>query len=248
MFGGCTIYHYQSIIRGDTAISGDSLGNLMFWDTKTGVLKQSVHAHGADILCIAASKDGKQVFSAGVDRKITVFRRTTEKRDDKAIFSYINVGSRRYHWHDIRAIALDDRPQVNSIVTGGVDVELVACPAAEFPKLIQNRLPPFPQKYITSVSKSQQVVMSTLFNSISLWRLGKANNPDFTSKKPALPEMVKPHQLALELQLNPTCNITSSALSEDGKWIAVADVEHTRLFRVSKGVISLMRHSFNINR
>lgn len=212
---------------------------MTFWDSKLGTVKQSIRAHGADILCIAASKDGNQVFSAGVDRKITAFRRTQTggKKNGKTetVTDWINVGSRRYHWHDIRALALDDRAKVNSIVSGGVDVELVACPAAEFPKLIQNRLPPFPHKYIVSMSKSHKLVMSAFFNSVSLWRLGEAENVDTTSKHPALPEMVQPHQLALELKLKPDCNITSSAISEDANWIAVSDVENVRLFKVSQG-------------
>lgn len=222
--------------RGNTIISGDSRGAVTFWDSKLGTVKQSMKAHGADILCIAVSKDGKQAFTAGVDRKITTFRRTTKKIKEDHVTQWMNVGSRRYHWHDIRALALDERPHINSIVSGGVDVELVACPAAEFPKLIQNRLPPFPEKYIVSLSKSHQLVMASFFNSISVWRLGKAQNLDFKSKTPALPEMVQPHQLALEVKLKPDCNITSSALSENAQWIAVADVEQVRLFRVNQNV------------
>lgn len=241
-----TLVWAVAAIKGNTIVSGDSRGTMTFWDSKMGTVKQSMRAHGADILCIAASKDGNQVFSAGVDRKITAFRRTPKKhnivkKDNSSnkkvdtVNDWINVGSRRYHWHDIRALALDERPKVNSIVSGGVDVELVACPAAEFPKLIQNRLPPFPHKYIVSMSKSHKLVMSAFFNSISLWRLGQAGTVDTSSKHPALPEMIQPHQLALELKLKPDCNITSSALSEDANWIAVSDVENVRLFRVNQG-------------
>ena len=85
--------------------------------------------------------------------------------------------------------------------------------------------------------------MSAFFNSISLWRLGRAQSVDIASKQPALPEMVEPHQLALELKLKPDCNITSSALSEDANWIAVSDVENVRLFRVNKGVSFLWQKS-----
>ncbi|KAI9264449.1 WD40-repeat-containing domain protein [Sporodiniella umbellata] len=218
----------------NTIISGDSTGTVTFWDGKMGTMRQTMKAHGADILCMAVSKDGKQVFTAGVDRKINTFRRTTKKSQEAHVSQWINVGNRRYHWHDIRALALDERPQINSIVSGGVDVELVACPAVEFPKLIQNRLPPFPEKYIVSMSKSHQLVMASFFNSISVWKLGKAQNLDLASKRPALPEMIQPHQLALEVKLKADCNITSSALSENAQWIAVADVEQVRLFRVSQ--------------
>ncbi|KAI9027231.1 WD40-repeat-containing domain protein [Phycomyces nitens] len=226
------------VLKDKTIVSGDSLGNLMFWDAERGTLKQSHKAHSADILSVVASRDGDQVFSAGVDRKLTCFRRVQQhQRNSKntTAGNWVNIGSRRYHWHDIRALALDDRPSVNSIVSGGVDVELVACPAAEFPQLIQNRLPPFPHKYLIALSKSQKLIMSTFFNSISLWRLGKAGPLDLsTHYRNALPQMLEPHQLVLDLQLNPDCNITSSALSENAEWISVADIENIRLFHVTK--------------
>ncbi|KAG0165311.1 U3 small nucleolar RNA-associated protein [Apophysomyces sp. BC1034] len=218
--------------RNNTIISGDSLGNLMFWDAERGAMRQSFRAHGADILSIAVSRDGDLVFSAGVDRKLCAFRRVKQNNKTHTKAQWLNIGSRRYHWHDIRALALDDRPSVNSIVSGGVDVELVSCPAREFPKLIQNRLPPFPHKYIISISKIQKLVMATFENSISLWQLGKAGELDLTSRQTTIPEMLKPHQLMLDLQLKADCNITSSALSEDAQWIAVGDIENVRLFRL----------------
>lgn len=225
------------VCRNNTIVSGDSCGNVMFWDTKTATMRQSIHAHGADVLCIAASKDGDRVFTSGVDRKIVSFKRAGKKNNHKKdglVHDWINVGNRRYHWHDVRGLALDERPHIDCIISGGVDVELVACPANDFPKMMQNRLPPFPDKYIVSMSKSHKLIMSTFFNSISLWRLGEAASVDTSSKQAALPEMTKPHQLALELKLKPDCNITSSALSEDASWIAVSDVENVRLFRVSQ--------------
>ncbi|KAI7865767.1 WD40-repeat-containing domain protein [Spinellus fusiger] len=231
------------VLKNNTVVSGDSLGNLMFWNAENGSLMQCHKAHGADILSVVASSDGDQVFSAGVDRKLTSYRRLqpNQRKGSKSSTegSWVNIGSRRYHWHDIRALAIDDRPTVNSIVSGGVDIELVACPAAEFPQLIQNRLPPFPHKDLISLSKSKKLILSTLFNSLSLWKLGKATPIDSsTSYRHALPQMLEPHQRVLDIQLKPDCNITSSALSENAKWIAVADTESVRLFRVSESETS----------
>ncbi|KAL0093230.1 WD40-repeat-containing domain protein [Phycomyces blakesleeanus] len=233
-----TLVWTVAVLKDKTVVSGDSLGNLMFWDAERGTLKQSHKAHGADILSVVTSRSGDQVFSAGVDRKLNCFRKVQQQRNNKntsTTGNWVNIGSRRYHWHDIRALALDDRPSVNSIVSGGVDVELVACPAAEFPQLIQNRLPPFPHKYLIALSRSQKLIMSTFFNSVSLWQLGKAGPLDSTTKyHNDLPQMLEPHQLVLDLQLKPDCNITSSALSENAEWISVADIENVRLFHVTK--------------
>lgn len=54
----------------------------------------------------------------------------------------------------------------------------------------------------------------------------------------AVAELLEPHQLVAELRLNPACNITSSALSENAQWIAVADVESARLFTMHQSVSS----------
>lgn len=61
---------------------------------------------------------------------------------------------------------------------------------------------------------------------------------DMSLEKPSIPDLMEGHRSVLELQLKPDCNITSSALSEDGNWIVVADVENIRLFQLQQ-VVSL---------
>ncbi|CAO3621408.1 unnamed protein product [Cunninghamella echinulata] len=217
----------------NTIISGDSLGNLMFWDSELGTLKQSLKAHSADILSIVASADGNLVFSAGVDQKIVVNKRVQAQKNKKKTSpgTWTTLGSRRYHWHDIRSLALDDRPEINSIVSGGVDVELVASPAKEFPRLQQNRITPFARRNIVSISKSHKLIMARFFSTISLWKLGKAGALDYATKG-SIPEMYEPHEFLVELNLKDDCYITSASLSENAQWIATCDVENIRLFKL----------------
>lgn len=165
-------------------MSGDSLGNLMFWDSELGTMKQSIKAHGADILSVVVSRDGTLLFSAGVDRKLVVCRRVQNEKNKKKTSKgghggWASLGSRRYHWHDIRALALDERPEINAIVSGGVDVEMVASPALEYPRLQQNRITPFARKNIISVSKGHKLVMAKFFDTVSLWRLGQGKSVFF---------------------------------------------------------------------
>lgn len=54
--------------------------------------------------------------------------------------------------------------------------------------------------------------------------------------KVLIPELLEPHRQVLQLQLKADCNITSSALSENGEWIIVADIESTRLFQLTEAV------------
>lgn len=237
-------------------VSGDSLGNVMFWQGNTGTLQQSFKAHGADVLSVVASRDGQRVYTAGVDRKIMAFKvvqvaeekkskkntnNATNDADENAAgqkrLKWVNAGNRRYHSHDIRALALHDDRAVDSLVSGGVDVQLIAVPAADFPNLIQNKLPPCPQKDLISISKSQRLMMCTFFSSVVVWRLGKAISPSYEGEHvSAEPQLIEPQQAVLELKLKDENYLTSGALSEDGQWIAVADIDNVKLFRIQDDV------------
>ncbi|KAI9312630.1 WD40-repeat-containing domain protein [Dichotomocladium elegans] len=229
-----TLVWSVAVLKDGTLVSGDSLGHVMFWNSKMGTMKQTIRSHAADILALAVSKDGQQVFSAGVDCKLTAYRKTMENDKKSGRSMWSTVESRQYHSHDIRALALYENDTSSIVVSGGVDVQLVACPAKQFPKLGQLRLPPFPQKYLVSLSKSHKLVMGTYFNSLALWKLGAAEHMDIGDSKVGIPNMLQPHRQVLQLQLKAECNITSSALSENAEWIIVSDIENIRLFHLTE--------------
>ena len=56
-------------------VSGDGGGNLQFWDAAQGSCLATLKIHKADILSIAASLDGQQVFASGADAQIAIFNR-----------------------------------------------------------------------------------------------------------------------------------------------------------------------------
>ncbi|KAI7854705.1 quinon protein alcohol dehydrogenase-like superfamily [Circinella umbellata] len=236
--GEPTLVWSVAALKDNTFVSGDSLGNLMFWNGDRGTMKQTIKAHAADILTLTANKEGTVVVTSGVDCKIMTYQKVegnlSNKNKKKGTVSkgtWANVRRRRNHWHDVRALAIDDTN--NIVVSGGVDVGLVAGVGGPLfvDRLIQ--VSPFPEKYIVSLAKAQNLVMGTFFNSISLWRLGKAEDVEISpANNLALPELLEQHKKCLELQLKPDCNITSSSLSDDGQWIVVADVETVRLFQL----------------
>jgi U3 small nucleolar RNA-associated protein 4 len=53
------------VLRDGTVVSGDSGGNVQFWDGRFGTLLASFRQHQADVLALAASPDGEFVFAAG---------------------------------------------------------------------------------------------------------------------------------------------------------------------------------------
>ncbi|KAI8141877.1 quinon protein alcohol dehydrogenase-like superfamily [Fennellomyces sp. T-0311] len=215
-------------LKDNTFVSGDSLGHLMFWDGDRGTVKQTIKAHAADILAVTASADGTVVVSSGVDCKTMTFQKVEGNKNKGGKGTWGNVNRRRNHWHDVRALAIEKKRGI--LVSGGVDVGLVTS-SGELFKQDTIQLPPFPEKYI--ISQAKDFVMATFFNSISLWRLGRAEQIEKSAANHlAVPELLEQHQQCLELQLKPDCNITSSSLSDDAQWIVVADVETVRLFHV----------------
>lgn len=172
------MYTKSAVLNRDNVIvSGDSLGHVMFWDAERGTMKQSFNSHGADVLAVIGSEDGKTVYSAGVDCRVTVYNRVQNKEGSNNNSSskksmWVASASRRYHWHDIRALALDR--STNRVVSGGVDVGLIECAEEHFGSNSSPlRIPPFARKYIVSFSKSHKLIMAAYFNTLSLWRLGR---------------------------------------------------------------------------
>ena len=53
-----------------TLVSGDSLGNVQFWDAQHGTLLQSFARHRGPVLALAALPDGRTIFASGVDNQV----------------------------------------------------------------------------------------------------------------------------------------------------------------------------------
>lgn len=102
-----------------TIVTGDSAGEIRFWDGKNYSLVQRIQAHQADILDIAVSADGASVISGGADQRTAVYRL---KRREKGVKSrrWAEVMHRRYHTHDVKALAVYETSDLSIAVSGGM--------------------------------------------------------------------------------------------------------------------------------
>ncbi|KAF9346676.1 U3 small nucleolar RNA-associated protein [Mortierella sp. AD094] len=250
--GEDTLVWSVKILSNGTVASGDSLGHVKFWDGESTTMIQSFNAHGADVLCLAAGKDGNTVFSSGVDRKCNQYRFVDQPAPKKTgkngkngsingksatVTKWVLAGSRRFHSHDVRALALDESRNVDALVSGGVDVSMVVCPAAQFPENNQRRLTYVPQRPIISISKSKRLMLCRQEHGVKVWRIGKSAAPvqPFSEIEiGAHMDLIEPQQAILEMNFKDDRNLTATALSEDGHWIAVADIEEVKLFRIDE--------------
>ncbi|KAJ3508306.1 hypothetical protein NLJ89_g5832 [Agrocybe chaxingu] len=130
-------------------ITGGSDSSLRKWDVATGRVVERMgvdKAHGADVLCMVISPEGKAVYTAGVDQKTVQFSlvktSSTEKGPTSSLWT--QTTSRRMHSHDIRALAIWPpytplRPEHKRafpidvapvLASGGLDMSVVLTPAA----------------------------------------------------------------------------------------------------------------------
>ncbi|KAJ2928864.1 hypothetical protein H1R20_g8221, partial [Candolleomyces eurysporus] len=145
--GERTLVWTVGVLGDGTIISGDSLGLVKFWDSRTGTQMHSFQAHGADVLCMVTSPDGKAVYTSGVDQKTVQFSQVTTSPSENSGSSsarWVQTGSKRMHSHDVRALAMwpphtplpsvfrrTFSPDVAPILaSGGLDMSLVLAPAA----------------------------------------------------------------------------------------------------------------------
>ncbi|KAF9270464.1 WD40 repeat-like protein [Marasmius fiardii PR-910] len=148
--GERTLVWAVSTLGDGTIVSGDSLGMVKFWDSRTSTQLFSFQAHAADVLCLAVGSDGNAVYSAGVDQKTTQFslvKMALNSEQSLIIHTssrWVQSASRRMHSHDVRAIAIwpphTSLPPSHKrhfstdiapvLASGGLDMSVVVKPVA----------------------------------------------------------------------------------------------------------------------
>lgn len=106
-----------------TIVSGDSTGTLCFWDGKNYALLQRIKSHDADILDVAVSADGQSVFSGGMDRRTTLYRRTGSGTPGES-HRWAKITHQRMHQNDVKAMATFETKGLSILVSGGSAIPL----------------------------------------------------------------------------------------------------------------------------
>ncbi|OJJ46951.1 hypothetical protein ASPZODRAFT_151541 [Penicilliopsis zonata CBS 506.65] len=210
-----------------TIVSGDSAGEIRFWDGKNYALIQRLSGHLADVLDVAVSADGETVISGGADQRTVVYRKKDSEKGDKKA-RWAEVMHRRYHSHDVKAFAVYETRDISIAVSGGPDAAPVVLPLREFGKEHHRKLSSLPQIPQLSSSPSSRLVMSFWDREISIWRMlrGPTSANEATEGKR--------HRLVGKVLIQGEENITSAVLSSDGKILAVATISNVKVFAVRR--------------
>ena len=101
-----------------TIVSGDSAGEIRFWDAHNYSLIQRLHGHLADVLDVAVSANGETVISGGADQRTVIYmKKPGEKANKKG--RWVEVMHRRYHTHDVKTLAVFETKEMSIAVSGG---------------------------------------------------------------------------------------------------------------------------------
>ena len=131
------------VLSDGTIVSGDSHGAISFWDGQYGTMIAKFSPSGVDILSIAAAPHEDVVFCAGIDPKISAFKKVF-RQDGRVEWSYLS--SKKVHALDIRALYVTwnkTKTQIGGIagvthahlVSGGNDSRLFVHPVDRFLKV-----------------------------------------------------------------------------------------------------------------
>jgi U3 small nucleolar RNA-associated protein 4 len=226
--------------RGDQMIvSGDSLGRIVIWDANLGTMLQTLDHHKADVLCLTGG-DATSFYSAGVDRKLNYYKyveavKKKRKGESNTIYKWVLAESVTAHAHDVRSLDLCTKPSVNSVISGGVGVQMVAC-RHNLLKAGPRRLPLNPAVPLISLAPKARMMLSRFDHSVRIWQLGESQLEDLdTITDKELGEridMKKSFRILLEMQMQGVNNLVASTISQDGQWVAVSDLQHVKLFRI----------------
>jgi U3 small nucleolar RNA-associated protein 4 len=106
-----------------------------------------------------------------------------------------------------------------------------------------------------TLARRADLVVTTKDNSVSIWRIQrKASGEDagYPTLKTANMQDDSAYEKLLDMDLYVTTNICASAISEDGRWLAVSDVYETKLFKLRdtvsctySSISSMFVHSFS---
>lgn len=266
--GERTLVWSVGVLGDGTIISGDSLGMVKFWDSRTCTQLQSFEAHGADVLCLVVGPEGTSVYTSGIDQKVSQFSLIKSSSKNDTISSstkWVRTATKRMHSHDVRGLSMwppySPLPPSHQrafrsyiaplLVSGGLDMCVVVTPAA-LPRSTTTRVANPLATSVTAtfgdayhrriayssgphgtvglhLAKGARLVLSTGDTSLAVWRLPEKSSVEVDSEV-ALDAKTHGWCKVLEMTLRVQTNIVASAISDDGRWLAVSDAFETKLF------------------
>ena len=217
-----------------TVVSGDRLGHVQFWDGNLGTLIQTYEQNErrADVLTLCIDKTQSSVFASGIDSRVVCFKHNGEK--------WISTRAHRPHTHDVKAFCtyMKKRPSNSKspgklcehLVSGGTDTKLCTYLVNSFMELRPKKYFCWPSVSPIRVAKKERILTIMRETVVDLYRIkdrSKIEDIFVDNKDAKLPEE---NEIIGSVSVESSYNLVCSAVSSDGKRLAISDGSCSMLF------------------
>lgn len=152
---------------GGWIVAGDSRGEISLYDGKRYYLRQKIKSHNADVLTIETNAIGTQIFSSGVDQATIKYELVGSGKRA----TWTQVGKRRFHKHDVRAMAGYEGGKLSVLVSGGVDMTPIVMPLRCFGEENQRTLSALPQSEVCATAPAARLLIAQFDREVKIWRM-----------------------------------------------------------------------------
>ncbi|CAK4029116.1 U3 small nucleolar RNA-associated 4 [Lecanosticta acicola] len=219
------VWQLKCLPNGDI-VSGDSNGEVVFWDGRSYSLSQRIRGHpSSECLDLVTSADGQTVVSGGNDGRLAVYRQTTSSTGRK---SWAKSHHRKTHDGQVKAMTVFDSKGLSVVVSGGQDLVPIVTPLREYGRESSLQLPALPQASAVRSSRHGRLLVSWWEKSISIWRFARKSATDKS------PDRQPPRKLVARLELDVKTSIKNVAISDDGRVLAASTMSEVKMFQLRR--------------
>ncbi|KAK5992523.1 U3 small nucleolar RNA-associated protein 4 [Cladobotryum mycophilum] len=213
-------------LPGGNIVSADSTGQVCIWDGKTYTQSQRLQSHKQDVLSLSISADGSAIMSGGMDRRTVLY-----KQNAGAGNRWSKVWGRRYHDHDVKAMASFEHGRISVVVTGGPDSNLMVVPLKEMGRENHRTVSNLPQQPPISSASKARFIVSWWEREVHIWVLRKAANDILNSAGDDV-DINQNRKLLKTIVVKGDSNIASATINQEGTLLIVSTSTDIKAFRL----------------
>eukprot|EP00977_Amphora_coffeiformis_P003458 scaffold638_cov168-Amphora_coffeaeformis.AAC.40 len=222
-----------------TLVSGNSLGQVQFWDGETGALEQSIEQTDtkADVLDLAISSDEAKVFASGIDARVICIERQLGTENSVWMLTH----AQRPHTHDVKSVEIackktkhkDSEGNLVStdiLITGGTDIKICTYNVTEYHTGRPRTIYPWPTVSPVFIAGKARMIGVMREEKVDLYRVTGKRERENISNPVSVNET---DTLVGTVEIHHGSNLTCATMSDDGRYLAVADSKSVYLFVIS---------------
>ncbi|KHN95969.1 Wdr1p [Metarhizium album ARSEF 1941] len=207
-------------------VSGDSTGQICIWDGKTYTQSQRIQSHKSDVLSLATSADGTAIMSGGMDRRTMLY-----KQNSGAGQRWSKVWGRRYHDHDVKAMAAFEHGRISVVVSGGPDASLMVVPLKEMGRENHRMMSNLPQQPPITSAPRVRFIASWWEREVHIWVLRKSA-ADLLDSGEEFVDVNQNRKLLKTIVVKGDSNIASASINPEGTLLFVSTATDVKAFRL----------------